>query len=142
MSDDPSSSDHFGLIRSGPARVYIDGEELNGGIKSMRWDGEKLVAEVDAKVFGSLEQPPPALAVASIEVPRRVIRSGTLPVQLPSVPLRTRAWCALWHGHWPSHQGLFDFALDNWSCRCGKVSIPAEELLTLSERYSRRPPFG
>lgn len=127
------------FIRRGPARVFVGGEELNGGIDSMRWDGEKLIAEVDVEVLGSVEWP----QVASIEVPARTVREGTLKgtITWPRPSLRTRLWCALWHGHWPARQNPFDFACDYWRCRCGKVVMPTEELLIVSERYGRRPPW-
>lgn len=123
MTDGPGSSDHHGLIRSGPARVFIGGEELNGGMDSMRWEGDKLVAEVDAKVFGSIEQPP----IASIaRAPENTERSGSFTITEPRPSLWTRLYCALWWGHRPVRHTLFGFITDELTCRCGKVTDSAE----------------
>lgn len=130
MSDD--------LIR-GPARVFIDGEELNGGFESMHWDGDKLIAEVPVELFGEV-----AREHVSVVVPRRDIAPApiefTTTIELPKVRWWTKVWCWSWHGHWPKRQDVFDFAMDYYRCPCGKVVMPAEELVELSERYGRRLP--
>lgn len=96
--------DDAAFLIAGPAQVEVDGMCLDAEIISFK---------------------------ATFEIPKvEVPRAGMMPVSYeqtftlsePRAGFWTRIWCALWWGHRPVRQTVYDMFFDSLTCRCGKVS--------------------